>query len=70
MNKRWTGTIPASRQVVLREVECQSTENSMLPVLPGLRQPLAIGEFGRGVLDLAIHSQLVNLSGEGIAAPA
>ena len=70
MNKRWTGTITASRQVVLREVECQATENSMLPVLSGLRQPLAIGEFGRGVLDLAIHPQLVNLSGEGVAAPA
>ena len=36
VNKRWTGTIPASRRVVLREVECQATENSMLPVLPGL----------------------------------
>ena len=76
MSKRCTGTIPASRQVVLREVECQSTENSMLPVLPvlpvlpGLRQPLAIGEFGRGVLDLSIHPQLVNLARQGIAAPA
>ena len=70
MSKRCTGTIPASRQVVLREVECQATENSMLPVLPGLRQPLAIGEFGRGVLDLAIHPQLVNLSRQGVAAPA
>ena len=70
MNKRSTSTITASRQVVLREVECQATESSMLPVLPGLRQPLAIGEFGRGVLDLAIHPQLVNLSGEGVAAPA
>ena len=70
MSKRWTGTIPASRQVVLREVECQATENSMLPVLPGLRQPLAIGEFGRGVLDLAIHPQLVNLARQGVAAPA
>ena len=36
MSKRWTGTITASRQVVLREVECQATENSMLPVLPVL----------------------------------
>ena len=36
MNKRWTGTFPASRQVILREVECQATENSMLPVLPVL----------------------------------
>ena len=55
---------------MLREVECQATENSMLPVLSGLRQPLAIGEFGRGVLDLAIHPQLVNLSRQGVAAPA
>ena len=70
VNKRWTGTIPASRRVVLREVECKATENSMLPVLPGLRQPLAIGEFGRGTLDLAIHPQLVNLARQGVAAPA
>ena len=70
MNKRWTGTIPASRQVVLREVECQATENSMLPVLLGLRQPLAIGEFGRGILDFAVHPQLVNLARQGVAAPA
>ena len=34
LSKRWTGAITASRQVVLREVECQATENSMLPVLP------------------------------------
>ena len=70
MSKRCTGTIPASRQVILREVECQSTESSMLPVLPGLRQPSAIGEFGRGVLDLAVHPQLVNLARQGVAAPA
>ena len=70
MSKRWTGTIPASRHVMLREVECQATENSMLPVLPGLRQPLAIGAFGRGVLDLAVHPQLVNLARQGVAAPA
>ena len=35
-----------------------------------LRQPLAIGEFGRGVLDLAVHPQLVNLARQGVAAPA
>ena len=69
MNKRWAGTILASRQVVLREFECHATENSMLPVLPGLRQPLAIGEFGRGTLDLAVHSQLVNLARQRVAAP-